>query len=119
MTGSVQSWLQGISADSGVLACGLRHPHGQCISRSFTPNFPEAKLDEIWNQLSEAVKMFQLRRITVERLCWKFDRYHLWFALRPDGLGLGLVLKHAPGHGRIRASAILREFLEQDWRLAA
>jgi hypothetical protein len=115
----VTTWLNRISADSGLLACGVRLPQGSCVNQSFTPSFPSEKLDDVWGQLSEAVNAFRLRRIALNRLCWKYDRVHVWFVVRPDGLGLGLVFKPAVAGNRAQVEVILQDFPHQDWRLAA
>lgn len=119
MISPLQSWLHQIASRTGVLACGIRHPRGHCVSQSRSSHLPSAKLDDLWNQLSEAIKTFQLRRIAVERLCWKFEHCHLCYALRPDGIAFGVILKPPAGHSQAQFHRLIREFLDQDWRLAA
>jgi hypothetical protein len=87
-----QAWLAQAGSLGGVLACGFRFPEGQSLNQSATPAFAPAQLDEAWNQVTETIKALNLRRISVDRLLWKFEHYHLLYWLRPDGLALGLLV---------------------------
>lgn len=92
MNSEYQSWLAQAGSLVGILACGFRFPEGQSLNQSATPAFASAQLDEAWNQVAETIKALNLRRIPVDRLFWKFEYYHLLYWLRPDGLGLGLLV---------------------------
>ena len=86
-----ESWLGQISGEVGLLACGVRLPDGSFLTQSFSYDFPADQWDVVWKKLDETAHTFSLRHLPVARQCWKFERHHLYWAMRPDGLAFGLL----------------------------
>ena len=115
-----ESWLDQISDDVGILACGIRFPDAAIITQSFAFDFSADQWDAIWKQLDETVQTLSHRRLSVTWQCWQFERHYLQWIARPDGLSLGLLasLEGAEPHTEYIQS-LLEQFLAWDHQQAA
>lgn len=87
-----ESWLQQISPEVGIVACGVRLPDGTFVTHSFSYDFPADQWESVWRKLDETVQTFSLRHLPMARQCWTFQRHHLLWVMRQDGLALGFLV---------------------------
>lgn len=90
MKQTVENWFHQLPATAGLLACGVRFPDCQCLSRSQSPDLPLSRLEAAWHHLAETLVAIRQHRIFPMRLRWRYERGDLHFAIRNDGILLGL-----------------------------
>jgi hypothetical protein len=77
---------------SGVLACGVRLSNQSMAIKTFDAGFPEARLKELLQCLSEVVFTLRNSQVGSSRLRWVFEHGQLQSARRKDGTLAVLVL---------------------------
>lgn len=113
MKEAIDQWFKQNSRTPGLLAWGVSFPDQPSLNQSYSDSFPASRLEEAWQHLAETVSTLTQHRITTTRLRWSYDDSKLYFAVRTDGICLGLFTPaelDPPRHAQI--DHLLSEFLE-------
>jgi hypothetical protein len=87
----LQQWIGEKVRQPGIRGFGLRLPDATCFSHSFAPECDEQRLNETWHSFNEVLNALRLQGIPATRLRWSYNQGFLYFAVRRDGVSLGLV----------------------------
>ncbi|HEY3915088.1 MAG TPA: hypothetical protein VGN61_11435 [Verrucomicrobiae bacterium] len=87
-----QNWVDKTALYSGVLACGVRLSNQSMAIKTFDAGFPETRLKELLQCLSEVVFTLRNSQLGSSRLRWVFEHGQLQSARRKDGTLAVLVL---------------------------
>jgi len=117
MQDTIETWFSQIPAAPGLLACGLRFPNFHCVNRTYADGFPPETLEATWHQLAEFITSLGQHRLAATRLRWCHGRGQLHFAMRPDGISLGLCLAAGLSGGSM--DGLLDEFQGLGWVMPA
>jgi hypothetical protein len=103
-----QAWVEKTAKYSGILACGVRLANQSVTIETFDKSFPEARLQELLQALSQVAFTLRNSQFGSSRLRWVFEHGQLQSARRIDGTLAVLVMTMDPGP----ASAIEELFAE-------
>jgi hypothetical protein len=101
-----QAWLDKTAHYSGVLACGVRLANQSFLAKSYHESFPEARLGELLQCVSEMAYTLRNSRLGSARLRWVFENGQVHSARRPDG-----VLAVLAGSKDVNAAASIEELI--------
>jgi hypothetical protein len=110
MKGLLNEWLGQIPPVTGVLACGLRHADQSACTRTFSPEFSEAALENAWRCVGDAFQVLKHNRLPTEQMQWAYENAMLFCALRPDGACLAVFTSKDPQ--AVDANGVERLFAE-------
>jgi hypothetical protein len=105
-----QEWLEKTAGYSGVFACGVRLPNKSMAIKTYDESFPEARLGELLQCLTEVAFTLRNSQLGSSRLRWVFEHGQLLSVRRLDGAIAVLAMNKDPN----AASAIeelIAEFL--------
>jgi hypothetical protein len=80
-----QEWLEKTAQYSGVLACGVRLPNKSSSVKTYHESFPEARIGELLQCLTEVAFTLRNSKVGGARLRWIFANGQIYSARRPDG----------------------------------
>jgi hypothetical protein len=92
----VHNWLTDKMKIAGMLACGIRSPDRKTFTRSLSPQFSPAALENACRCLSDTFQVIQSNRFPVELVRWVFENYFLYGFLRQDGHCLAVLTRRDP-----------------------
>jgi len=78
-------WLEKTAQYSGVLACGVRLTNKSSEVRSYHDAFPEARISEVLQCITEVAFTLRNSRLGSARLRWVFEYGQIHSARRLDG----------------------------------
>lgn len=87
------AWLGGAAAMPAVVAAAVRLSERACLSRSANDLYPLDRFSLACQLVAEAVALLNSRPGPPLHLVLRFQEGELHFALRPDGIALGLLTK--------------------------
>jgi len=102
-----QEWLDRTAHYSGVLACGVRLSNKSSSVRTYDQGFPEDRMGELLQCLTEMAFTLRNSQLGGGRLRWIFEHGQIHSARRPDGAIAVLATNKDPG-----AAAAIEELLE-------
>jgi hypothetical protein len=103
-----QSWVDKTAKYSGVMASGVRLANRSTVVKTFDESFPEARLADVLQSLTEISFTLRNSQLGGARLCWVFEHGQLHSARRLDGATAILAVNKDPG----AAAAIEELFAE-------
>lgn len=106
-----QSWIERAASQSGVLVCGVRLADRSTSIRTRMADFPERRVEEVLQALSDAVYALRQNQIPTQYLRWKFEHGEIHCALLRDGT-LGAVIVGPDAENASTIESVLGEFLE-------
>jgi len=80
-----QAWLDKTAKCSGVLACGVRETNQVTNVKSYHESFPEARLKEVMQKITETAFNLRQSQLGGSRLQWVFEHGRIHTARRVDG----------------------------------
>jgi hypothetical protein len=105
-----QAWVEKTAKYSGVLACGVRLPNQSVAIKTFDESFPEARLKELLQCLTEVAFTLRNSQIGGARLRWVFEHGQLYSARRQDGALAVLAMSRDPSAASV-IEELFAEFL--------
>jgi hypothetical protein len=106
-----QGWVDKMVMYSNVLACGVRMANQSVAIKTFDESFPEARLKELLQCLTEAAFTLRNSQLGGSRICWVFENGQLQVARRKDGALAVLVMSKDP-NAASAVDELLGEFLD-------
>src|SRR5271154_1149616 len=91
-----QAWVEKTAKYSGVLASGVRLPNQSVAIKTFDESFPEARLKELLQCLTEVAFTLRNSQIGSARMRWVFENGQLYSARRQDGALAVLAMNKDP-----------------------
>ena len=91
MNDSIATWLHQVTQLPGIIVCGLLMPDRTTLTHSVSEDFPEDRMDRVWQRLAEISQTLTIHRVSGQQLRWNYENAHIHYAVRSDGTGLGLV----------------------------
>ncbi|MGA2751857.1 MAG: hypothetical protein ABSG59_24080 [Verrucomicrobiota bacterium] len=92
-----QGWLEKAANYPGVLACGVCLSNQAIVVKSFAESFPEARIKELLQSLSEVAFNLRYYQLAGSRLRWVFEHGQLHVARRADSAFAVLAVNNDPG----------------------
>src|SRR5688572_22069207 len=83
-------WMARNTKARGVLACGVRYPDQSTFNQTQAPNCSATALDNSWNCVAKTFEFLKQNRNDVDQMCWVFENYLLYCAVRSDDVCLGI-----------------------------
>jgi hypothetical protein len=83
-------WLARNTKAKGVLACGVRYPDQTSFNQTSAPSFSTTALDNSWNCVASTFQFLKQSQNDVDQMCWVFENYLLYCAVRADDVCLGI-----------------------------
>jgi hypothetical protein len=112
MNNFYQSWLDQRGRLPGVLACGVCLADQNCLSLSNSEAFPADRVEQLMRQMVDYPRNLAMHRITANRLVWTFENARLHWALRDNGVSLGLFTPaDLPEYEAALIEQVIEEFL--------
>jgi uncharacterized membrane protein len=105
-----QGWLEKAANYSGVLAGGVCLANQSIAVKSFDESFPEPRLKELLQCLTEVAFGLRSYQLASSRLRWVFEHGQLQVARRPDGVIAVLAMSKDRG-AAAAVEELLAEFL--------
>jgi hypothetical protein len=78
-------WLEKTAKYSGVFACGVRLSNRSYDVRSYHESFPEPRIGELLQSITEVAFTLRNSQLGSTRLRWTFTGGQIHSARRPDG----------------------------------
>lgn len=104
-------WLTRSAKAKGVLACGVRYPDRTSSNHAFAADFNPAVLENSWECVAGVFEFLKQHQNDVDQMCWVFDNYRLYCAVRADQACLGVfTAKSDQDHDQAGIQRILSEF---------
>src|ERR1700689_2614435 len=91
-----QGWVDKTAKYSGVLACGVRLANKSVAIKSFDESYPESRLKELLQCLTEVAFTLRNSQLGSSRLRWVFEHGQLLSARRADGAIAVLAMNKDP-----------------------
>ena len=91
-----QGWVEKTAKYSGVLACGVRLANKSIAIKTFDKSYPEARLAEVLQCLTEVAFTLRNSQLGSARLRWVFEHGQLHSARRQDGAIAVLAMSKDP-----------------------
>jgi hypothetical protein len=108
-----QAWLDKTANCSGVLACSIRLTNQVTHVKSYHESFPEQRLKDVMQKLTETAFNLRQSQLGGARLRWVFEHGRIHTARRLDGaIAMLAVNNDVNTVGEIEA--LLEEFLALD-----
>ena len=105
-----QPWVDKTARYSGVLACGVRLANQSVAIKTFDEAFPETRLGELLQCLTEAAFTLRNSQLGGSRIRWVFENGQLQVARRKDGALAVLVMSKDP-RATLAVDELFDEFL--------
>jgi|GEM_PF-3231703 len=105
-----QAWLDKTANYAGVMACGVRQTNQATHVKSYHESFPEARLTELMQKLTETAFNLRQSQLGGGRLRWVFENGRIHTARRMDGTIAMLAVNNDPT-AIPAAEELLGEFL--------
>jgi len=105
-----QPWLDKTANFSCVMACGVRQPNQSTEVRSYHESFPEARLKELMQKLTEIAFNLRQSQLGGGRLRWTFEHGRICTVRRVDGAVAMLAVNNDPSGGLV-TEELIEEFL--------
>lgn len=102
-------WIEQAAIQPGVLACGVKDTQSTTI-KSVDAAFPEQRIKELMQALSEVGLTLRQDHLTGGRWRWVFENGQIHSARRPDGAFALLILTNGPMTASL-ADSVLAEFV--------
>jgi hypothetical protein len=91
-----QGWVDKMVMYSNVMACGVRMANQSVAIKTFDESFPETRLKELLQCLTEAAFTLRNSQLGGSRIRWVFENGQLQIARRKDGALAVLVMSKDP-----------------------
>lgn len=82
---------------AGVIACGVRLSNKSAGVKSYHEAFPEARVAELLQYMTEIAFFLRNSRLGSSRLRWEFENAQIHSARRADGAMAVLITSNDPG----------------------
>jgi hypothetical protein len=105
-----QGWLEKAANHSGILACGVRLANQSIAVKSFDPSFPEARLGDFLQCLTEVTFGLRNSQLGGSRLRWVFEHGQLYSVRRQDG-ALAVLAMSKDHNATLAIEELFAEFL--------
>jgi hypothetical protein len=105
-----QGWVDKMVMYSNVLACGVRMANQSVAVRTFDESFPETRLKELLQCLTEVAFTLRNSQLGGSRIRWVFENGQLQVARRKDGALAVLVMSKDP-NAALAVEELFDEFL--------
>jgi hypothetical protein len=105
-----QGWLEKAAKHSGILACGVRLANQSMAVKSFDPAFPEARLGDFLQCLTEVTFGLRNSQLGGSRLRWVFEHGQLYSVRRQDG-ALAVLAMSKDHKANLAIEELFAEFL--------
>lgn len=92
-----QRWLEKTAGYAGVFACGVRLANKAVAIKTYDESFPEGRLGELLQCLTEVGFTLRNSQLGGSRLRWLFEHGQIHCARRPDGTVAVLATNKDPG----------------------
>jgi hypothetical protein len=104
-------WLARNTKAKGVLACGVRYADETTFNQTSAPNFPATALDNSWSCVAKTFQFLKQNQNEVEQMCWVFENFLLYCAVRSDDACLGIfTAKKEDEHDPAVVARMISEF---------
>ena len=104
-------WLARNTKAKGVLACGVRYPDRSTYNQTTSTNFSAAALDRSWESIASTFQYLKQNQNDVDQMCWVFENYLLFCAVRSDDTCLGVfAAKNEEEHDATAINRMISEF---------
>jgi len=91
-----ETWLEKTAKCSGVLAASVRHTNQVTFVKSYHESFPEARVQEVMQKLTETAFNLRQSQLGGSRLQWTFEHGRVHTARRGDGVIAMLAVNNDP-----------------------
>lgn len=108
-----QAWLDKTAHCSGVLACSVRLPNQVTNIKSYHESFPEPRLKEVMQKLTETAFNLRQSQLGGARLRWIFEHGRIHTARRVDG-AIAMLAVNNDSNTAAAIEDLLAEFLAID-----
>jgi hypothetical protein len=105
-----QGWVDKTAKYSGVLACGVRLANKSIAIKTFDESFPEPRLKELLQCLTEVAFTLRNSQLGSSRLRWVFENGQLQCARRQDG-AIAVLAMSKDSNADSAIEELLAEFL--------
>ncbi len=105
-----QAWLDKTAKHAGVMACGVRQTNQTTHVKSYHESFPEPRLTELMQKLTETAFNLRQSQLGGGRLRWVFENGRIHTARRLDGTIAMLAVNNDPSAAPA-VEELLGEFL--------
>jgi hypothetical protein len=105
-----EGWLEKAANYSGILACGVRLGNQSIAVKSFDESYPEARLKEVLQCLTEVAFGLRNSHLGGSRLRWIFEHGQLYSLRRQDG-ALAVLALSKDHHAVADVEDLFAEFL--------
>jgi hypothetical protein len=105
-----QAWLDKTAKCSGVLACSIRHTNQMTLAKSYDESFPEARVKEVMQKLTETAFNLRQSQLGGARLRWNFEHGRIHTARRVDGV-IAMLAVNNDANTAAAIEDLLAEFL--------
>jgi hypothetical protein len=89
----INSWLTEKIKITGVLACGTRAPDRKTFTRSQSPQFSPAALENACRCMADTFHVLHANRFPEQLVRWVFQNYFVYGSMRPDGICLAVLAR--------------------------
>jgi len=108
----IPNWLDNPRL-SHVLACCLRYPSGESHVQVSGTEPANGNFDEAMSRIATVVPLLLEQRLLPGQMIWNFAGGRLYYAVRPDGVSLGLYCRSGSDAEAAAVGDFLADFLQQ------
>ncbi len=105
-----QGWVDKMVMYSNVLACGVRMANQSVAIKTFDESFPDTRLKELLQCLTEAAFTLRNSQLGGSRIRWVFENGQLQVARRKDG-ALAVLVMSKNANAATAVDELFDEFL--------
>lgn len=109
----IPDWLDNPQL-SHVLACCLRLPGGESQVQVAGTEPANENFNQAMRRIGDLVPMLLQQQLVPGQLIWNFASGRLYFAVRPDGVSLGLYCRSGSDAEAVAVGDFLSDFIRQD-----
>lgn len=108
----IPNWLDNPRL-SHVLACCLRLPNGECQVQVAGTEPANSHFDQAMNKIATVVPLLLEQRLLPGQMIWNFASGRLYYAVRADGVSLGLYCRAGADIETAAVGDFLADFMRQ------
>ena len=108
----IPNWLDNPNL-SHVQACYVRLPSGECNIQVVGPESSNEDFDRVMKIIADVVPLLVQQQLMPGQMVWNFVGGRLYYALRSDGVALGLHCKTGSESESAALSDFVNEFLDR------
>jgi hypothetical protein len=82
----IHEWLTEKMNTAGMLACGIRAADRNTFTRSHSPQFTPAGLEQACRVLADTFQILNVNRFPSSLVRWVYEGYFLYGSMRADGV---------------------------------